>query len=383
VTRKNTLIAMLVLMAATATVAQAGNLYLKGSLDLSSTNTFGAPLFNNVSPNGNSPSAITTNGSSLWISGLNNTAAAGATGIVRIDNPWTAPAATNIKSIAATPASRGYSGLAFDPVDNKIFAAYDSGAAHPDGIAAFDIGTNTQSWSKNVRGGSGVYYDPGFGGVDRGAGYSGFGSGRRSLQDATTGADIYTSANGMIIGAGAGNWRDIAFAPNGDFYGRANNNVWKAVRDGGNSTSSQSIIVDLTDASGINGQNIEYMAGFPGGDLLVFNKRVNSSLGQPMIPSGPLLPDTGANQVGIFFTDTSGNQSSVALLDQTFNPLTPGFVFNSAGYWDFTWDQTNQELLILDFTNRFVYRFGYTSVPEPGSLALLGLGAIAIIRRRK
>lgn len=353
-----------------STSALATDFYLYNTLDLSNSNYFATPLFDNASPYGTNPSAIATNGSSLWIAGFNGgTSSPPRTGIVRINDPWGTPSAVSINSIAGTPGSRGYSGLAYDASNNGIYAAYDPGAADAQGISAWNVVGNSNRWNKSARGGSGVATDPGYLGSGNGAAWTGFGSGRRALQDGVTGADLFTTSNGMLIGSG-GNWRDIAFAPNGDFYGRGNNNVWRAVRNGTNSTASQTMIVDLPDASGVNGQNIAYLDGLSGGDLLIFNDRSSTAFGQLWATSVKLAnPSTGAIAAVNFFDSVGG-------------ALPAGFGLGT-GYFDFAWDSASQTLLGLDFGNRLVYRFGVAPIPEPTSLALVALGAAALIGRRR
>ena len=157
--------------------------------------------------------------------------------------------------------------------------SFDACASDPRGIEAFDTAGNLL-WSKAARGGSGVGIDPGFGGVDSGVGWTTFGSGRRSLQDAATGADIYTGSDGLVIFTAEGTfWRDMDFDDaTGDLWLREGNNVIHGVRTGGNS-ASMSVPYNPADSDFVAIQNIAFCA--VGTDSVVFyNDRASTSGGQ-------------------------------------------------------------------------------------------------------
>jgi len=341
--------------------------YLHNVLDLSDSNYFPQPLFDNASPYGTNPSAITTDGSSLWLGGFNGGSGTVA-GIVKISDPWGVPSATYVTSIA-TPASRGFSGLAYDYISSVVLAAYDDGTANANGITGWSPVTNANLWAKNARGGSGVGNDPGFAGAGYGAGWTTFGSGRRALQDALTGADIYTLSDGMIInGGGTGTfWRDMDFAPDGDIWLREGNNVIMANRTGPNACDTAVLVVDETEADYVVGQNLAYLDGLPGGDLVVYNARTGGAGGQ-----------LWANVVKLINTD--GTPAAAQFLDGFGAPLDPAFAIGAA-YYAFDWDAANQALVVSDYSNRLVYRFLTYPVPEPTSLALLALGGLLALRR--
>ncbi len=341
---------------------------LRDTLDLSNTDIFGAPLFDNASPYGTNPSAVTTDGSSLWVAGFNGGTGSTA-GIVRIADPWGSPAAAQVASYA-TPGSRGFSGLAYDYNESAVLAAYDKGSADANGITGWHPATDAPLWARNARGGSGVGDDPGFGGVDRGAGWTTFGSGRRALQDSASGGDIYTTADGMVILTAEGSfWRDMDFnAASGDIWLREGNNVIAGTRTGGNSVTDLTVVYDEpTDADFVAGQNIAYLDSALGGDLVIYNSRTSTATGQLFsLVVNTINPD--------------GSAAGVPLLQGNGAPLEPLFA-QGAAYYDFEWYAPRQELLISDFSNRMVYRFEL--IPEPASLSLLGFGALTLLRRRR
>ena len=345
------------------------DLYLHDTLDLSNSNYFPQPLFDNASLYGTNPSAVTTDGSSIWLAGYNGGAGV-ATGIVRIDDPWGSASATFVNSLAGTPSQRGYSGLAYHTTAGAVLAAYDNGGASIDGITGWNGVTNASLWAKNARGGSGVGDDPGFGGNGIGAGWTTFGSGRRALQDATTGADIYTTGDGMIInGAGTGTfWRDMDFAPNGDIWLREGNNVIMAVRTAANGVNTAALVVDAVEADSVNGQNLSYMNGMPGGDIIVYNDRAGGAPGQAWGDIVKLINPDGAPAAHQFLDGLGG--------------ALPGAFGEGAAFYDFEWDAANEALIVSDFTNRAVYRFLTVPVPEPASLVALALGGLLALRRR-
>jgi hypothetical protein len=341
-------LSILVALAAASSLAAQVSLTHLGTVNVDSTSNAGNPEYI-----GSNPSAVAWNGTDLWVGGFNSSGATGDAAIVKISNALTAPTyGARFGVQPATVNQRGYSGL--DVSGGLLAAAYDNGSATPDGITGWDLAGN-QLWGKSARGSSGVGIDPGFGGVDAGVGWTSFGSGRRSLQDSVTGADIYTSSNGMIINAGSGTlWRDMDFDPLiGDIYMRKSNEVIKCQRVGGNSAFNCTVLSSSQFAPFVNIQNLAYVR--QGADEIIFWNDRNTTIGgqqfdlvvQAMSPQGlPLTVDWGG------FTTLGG-----------------------AGAYDFSYDEASRTLAVCDFSNRSVYVFA-VSVFQTYGTGCAGLGGI-------
>jgi hypothetical protein len=363
---------------------------------------------------GGNPIGVGYNGSKLYVAGLNSGTTTANVSIVEITNPLAT--GLNITPTYSSPfgaistigsASRGYTGLAMK--GSQLAAAYDAGSNTPTAFQMFDASTNSFVWSlansgtttANIgtsRGFGGPDFDPGYLGVSgsgSGLGWVTQGQGRRFVNDAATGAAIYTTtvnvptgaAQGMIINTApvSTNWRDIAFDPaTGDMYTRVNNDVSRANRTGSNTnvsltgTAGQStLIVNLTDANSV-GSNLGYMnaivSGSSGsfsntysGDAIIFNDR---SLG-----------------------GTQNWTNVIKIATSTGTTITPTWTFLTGStptggtIYDFEWDQTSQTLAVVDYTNRNVSIFS-TAVPEPSTavvvaMSSVGLAAMMLRRRRQ
>ena len=327
---------------APALVAQTSTTFTHlGTVNVFSTSTVGAPEFI-----GTNPSAVAWNGSRLWISGFRNVGTAGAVAVVEVLNPLSGtPGYGTVFGLeAANPALRGYSGL--DIQGNSLVAAYDSGATHPNGITSWDVsssGTATLQWAQSARGSSGVSFDPGFGGVDLGTGWTSFNVARRALNASATGTVLYSTSTGFVFqatGTTGTLWRDTEFDPDtGDIYLRKENDVVRAPRTGGNASPGGTLIVSLPEnaTAGLTaGQNIAYINS-PYGDRLIFNDR----------PDGSNTQDFFAR---VMVSTPTGQMHTV-----NWGSFTP--VGLSTAWFDFSWDAPSGTLAVLDFGNRAVYFF--------------------------
>ncbi|MCA8973934.1 MAG: hypothetical protein KDC98_04395 [Planctomycetes bacterium] len=313
-----------------------------GTVDVSSTSVATNPEYIGVNP-----SAVAWDGTDLFVAGFNNAASSGTTAIVKVSNALTAPTyGTPFGVYAATPGSRGYSGL--DITTGQLAAALDTGASIPEGLTTWDL-NGTPMWSKDIRGGSGVAFDPGFfGAVDWGTAWTTFSSGRRSLQDNQTGADIYTPSTGMIINAGTGTlWRDMDFDPfTGDIWLRRSNELVFAERVGGNVLTNNTVLVMPTRADFVNMQNLAVVRQ-QHERVIFWNDRAMASNGQSF-------------DLVVHCTRTS-DAADLVIDYGTFTAAT------GSGAYDFSYDDASQTLAISDFSNRKVYIFAVTLFHEYGT----------------
>lgn len=308
------------------------------TIDVSSTANAGNPEFI-----GNNPSAVAWNGTDLFLAGFNNqpVGSPGNVAIVRISAALSGtPAFGASFGTLTAPGLRGYTGLDID--GSTLVASYDPGSTANEGISAWDLNGNPL-WQRSARGGSGVGFDPGFGGVDAGVAWTTFGSGRRALQDSATGADIYTSGNGMIINPSGGTfWRDMDFDDvTGDFYGRKGNLVITGERTGGNSLGNLRELASPTLAEFVAAQNIAVLRTGPH-VAVIWNDR----------------PITAGTQR---FFDVIRVTRADGTLDR---PEWNGFTaMDSSGAYDFSFDAASQTLAIMDFSLRQVHLFAVDVQP--------------------
>ncbi|NQW47042.1 MAG: PEP-CTERM sorting domain-containing protein [Planctomycetes bacterium] len=294
---------------------------------------------------------------------------------------------------------------------SQLAAAYDGGSNTATAIQVFDATSNAKSWdlansgsaTANIgtsRGMSGPAFDPGYqGNAAQGSGVAWVtqGQGRRFLNNASTGAGIYTTTantpagaeQGMIINTNptSSTWRDFAFDPaSGDLYTRNQAGVTRTIRTGANTnqnpltepptagqsgiiwpqpTPANNVATNVAYASGVAAATVGSFTNSYAGDLLVFNDRSSTTAGQAWTNV-------------IKFSTPSGTL------------LTPDYTFISAplngnSAYDFEWDTATQTLTVLDYSNRNVHIFT-TAVPEPTTWALLGTVGIstgvAMLRRR-
>lgn len=403
--------------------AQVG-LYEVARFNLAATSTAGSATYI-----GSNPIAVGWNGSKLYVAGFSGTGAATLpTSIIEITNAaagvaaggFVTPTYSSTFGTISTAATRGYTGLSMK--GSQLAASWDGGSNNVNSIQMFNASTNTQSWNLSAtgttlanvgttRGYAGPDFDPGYlgnSGSGSGLGWLTQGSGRRLLNNATSGLPIYTSATnaalvanypgvelGMVITpdattitpASASTWRDMAFDPaTGNLYMRNQYGVVATNRTGPNtdvnplnSTTGQSGYIYINSGTAVSnnvGVTIGYMNSITSGttnsfvnsyagDLLVFNDRGSTANGQSWTNV-------------IKFTTTSGSA------------VTPNWTFLAApatgnGAYDYEWDAATQTLAVVDYANRNVSIFS-TAVPEPSTWAMLviggGVGGLATLRRR-
>lgn len=357
--------AIVVACCAGGALAQVNLDHLK-TIDLSSTSLNTNPEFI-----GSNPSAVAWDGVDAYVGGYNQSGAAQNTGIVRISNALGAHSIGSAFGLFSTNNLRGMTGLSIK--NGMLAASLDNGAGNVNSVRAFNPLTGTQNWATGggtpdaTRRGNAIAFDPGFNGTgpNQGVAYLSIGSGRRHLEDATTGNYINGQNAGAIINFATATttWRGMAFDPGtGDLYTRESNRVGKAVRNGDNSYVAPATQIFLTvAASAVDQQNIAFINSADFGDFLIFNDRSVTTGGQAFSSVVKVISTSGASMTLNFpnadFSPASGN-----------------------GAYSFSFDAGTQTLAVTDFANRQLHIF---AVPAPGSLALLGLGGLAAMRRRR
>ncbi len=284
------------------------------------------------------------NGSELVIAGWNAGMATTA-GIVRITNVFTTPQIGTPFGVVTVISGMGYTGIDLD--GSRLAAALDTGATSPQSLSLYDT-SGALVWSFSARCTSGAAFDPdylGAHGPGSGIGWVSFAGGRRALNDATTGAEIYSLATGMIINSSSGTtWRDLDFdESSGDVYLRKSNDVVRCVRTGSNDCVS-SVLVNLIDSTQPR-QNVAVLNA-DAGTYLIFNDRFTNATGQVFATVNKL-------------TDTSG-----AALTADFGSFAPP---TSNGAFDFGWDSATDTLAVLDIANTRAYVFQLLSDAQDGS----------------
>lgn len=344
----------LVVLCAAATASAQVSMTFLGTLDVAPACTGGSPSYI-----GNNPTAVAWNGTDLFVAGLNASGQVANSGIVKVSTPLTTPVFGTAFGVLSTPNSRGYTGL--DIRGNVLAASWDDGAVSPNGITAWDL-NGAPLWARSTRGSSGVAFDPGFFGTapGSGVGWTTFGSGRRSLQDTVSGADVYDSTNGMVILAPAPDngttWRDMAFdSETGDIWLRMGNKVLSALRVGDNAVANNQVAVQATSALTILSQNLAFVRQ-PIGKVVFWNDRA--------------VQNSGQNFFDVVRCVRASTGQPVVVDWGTFAPAT-----GNAAY-DFSYDAGTGTMAISDLLNRQVHFFRVSLFEEFGS-GCIGQGGFA------
>lgn len=325
--------------------ASALNLYLKTTVDLGAT---GLDVFGGTSGNdaGFNPSALATDGTDAWIVGWNGTGASARVGMIRLLGAYsgspTVQFVTNA-AITSAPTLRGYQGVVYDPNSSTVIATYDPGSSSPQGLSGYGAFDGAIKYQSALRGSGNGSLDPGVGGNDFGYADVQFSSGRRWLYNAGTGANIYNGTNGFIFYPGVGSTlcRAIDFDFLGNAYVRAGNDMYKGTRSGGNSTSAQSLFVDLADAPFSAGTNVTVGDLGTGTQYAFFNDRAVTSSNQLLeTVMKAVNANTGAPETLSFLDATGSGPASFSL---------------GNGWYDI--DNVANKLFVLDFLNRKIYVF--------------------------
>ncbi len=350
------------------------NFYLQNSVNLG---TSGLDFFGGTSGNdaGFEPTAVTSDGTNVYIGGGNIVSSQTRSAVIRLSDAWTnAPTGALMTQTAfTTAATRGITGLKLR--NDQLLVSLDNGSNSTSGLRSFVASTGALQWTSTVGvRGNGASFDPGFNGAGFGAATGSLGSGRRVLVDETSGTGIYDTTSGLIwFGApvSGGNIRDMDFDANGDIYLRSNNLVLKGTRNGANSLSSRSVVVQNGSGNGngplSSGQNLALFT-HEGVTSILWNDRADGSGNTTPFSSRIKANKNNGDAISINWFNADGTAAAS--------------LANNDGRYDFHFEQDG-DLLVLDMANRTLHRFSATPVPEPGTVIALGLGAVAFLRRKR
>lgn len=292
--------------------------------------------------------------------------------LFRIDDPLGTP--VNANTLGGALPGNGRVSL---DTDGTTLVAASNNAAGADTVESWAFGTDTLNFSAVPAdyGRSrfdGAAIDPNTGNVF----VTGFGSGFPLVLDPATGADASDSPSGLFDGPTGTGFRDIDFDhATGDIYLRAVNGVAAGTRVGdddfvkldGSTAGVQAIAFGAAVGDGFNSAiNVEYLpASADNDELVIFNRR-NAA-------------DTFNDQVLLYAADAVNSVITANFFEAdgstAFVPSEAG-----SGIYDFSYDPINDLLYVSDWSANQIHVFEV--VPEPATAALLGLGGLAMLRRR-
>lgn len=316
---------------------------------------------------GDSVNAVAWDGSTVYTAAYTNSVQ--DVGITAADNALTAPAFRTF-GLQSSNAFLGYSGLDINAQgqvaavintngtgSNTNFSIYNGATgAVIQGSAPAGVSTGSAGGPRN-----GVAWDP----INGGAAFPDFGAGRFRQVDAAGNA-VWDNASGPFNfdGFWGTAWGGIDFDQDGNLYGREGQQLIKFTRTGADSFETPfgfgNILTPLFapgDGDNNVGQKLAVLEDF---GAVLWNDRTSTATGQQL-----------ADVVKAVGTD-----GTVLTINFANSPSD----FPSNGIFDFSYDEATQTLAIAEFSSNQVYIYNVT--PEPSALVLLGLGALALIRRR-
>lgn len=332
-------------------------------------------VFNADSAYGDNPVSIGFDGSTAYIGGLNNGGNVDSVGIVRVTDLYGAFGSATVTGLADSAftavGGRGLQSLAYDAATDSVLGAYDTGGTGSF-VNRLDT-TGSPIWTTTDPNGRRPFVvgaDPlAPNGDPSMAAFLSQGSGRRLALDINDGSLVYSTSDGGIIFDGdlGSAFRGMDFDSEGNLAFATINGVGYYTRAGVNSFSLAEKI--LTGGANNVGRDVAILegAGANGEDLLALALRDSTTL------DGGSISDAN-----VFITTLDG--TIVQTLTGDESGLAAAFA-NDTKALDFGYaPDGTPTLVIADLVER---RLDVYQIPEPTSLALLGLGGLGLLRRRR